>query len=83
MKYIAAGLTAFVVFFMSYLLLVLVEDPVLALMGWNDLGPSHDMGWWRTGAGVTIAALAFHCVIEWRNNAALKWRKTLAARARA
>ncbi|WP_150117608.1 hypothetical protein [Microvirga vignae] len=83
MKYVAAGLTAIFVFLLSYFLLVFIEEPVLDLVGWDDLDPSWDMKWWRTGVGLTMAACVFRLIVEWRNNAALKWRKTLAARARA
>jgi len=83
MKYVAAGMSAIAVFLTSYFLLEFIEEPVLNLIGWNDPDPSWDMRWWRTGAGLTVAACVFRLFIEWRNSAALKWRKTLAARARA
>ncbi|WP_230533565.1 hypothetical protein [Microvirga roseola] len=83
MKFVAAGLTASVAFLVSHLLLVSIEDSVLNLMGWADLDPPSDLRWWRASLGLATAACAFYLTIEWRNNAALKVRKTLAARARA
>ncbi|MXQ12169.1 hypothetical protein [Microvirga makkahensis] len=83
MKYVAAGLTAVVAFLIAYLLLVSIEEPVLRLAGWSDLSRSVDMTWWRAGVGLAMAACVFRLVVERRNNAALKWRKALAARARA
>jgi hypothetical protein len=83
MKYIAAGLTAIVVFLLSYSLLIFVEEPALNLMGWQTHDPFPHMGWWRAGVGLIMASCVFHFYVEWRNSAALKWRKTLASRARA
>jgi hypothetical protein len=82
MKYVAAGLTAILVLFVSYFLLLLIEEPVRNLTGWLDLS-SGDMSWWRGGAGLIMAACVFQLVVMWRNNTALERRKTLAARARA
>lgn len=83
MKFIQAGLAAVVVFFTCYLLLALLEDPISDLMNWPELGLAWGGTWWRASAGLTIAACVFRLVIARRNNAALEWRKTLAARARA
>ena len=83
MKYVAAGSAAIVTFFMVVALLVLIEDPVRNLMGWQALDPFSNGRWGRAGAGFLAAASAFLLVVKWRNNAVLKWRKTLAARARA
>ncbi|MEZ0167755.1 hypothetical protein [Microvirga sp. TS319] len=83
MKYVAAGLTAIAVFFTSYLLLIFLEEPFLDLMGWLELDPYWEMRWWRAAAGLTMAVYVFRAFIAWRNNAALQWRRTLAARARA
>lgn len=83
MKYVAAGLTAFVVFLVGYYLPSLLKEPVLNLIGWDETGLPGDMKWWRTGVGLVIAACAFRLYIDWRNTVALKWRKTLASRARA
>jgi hypothetical protein len=83
MKYVAAGLTAIVGFLLSYSLLTLIEEPALNLMGWQTHDPFPHMRWWRAGLGLTMAAYVFRLYVEWRNSAALKWRKTLASRARA
>jgi len=82
MKYVAAGLTAIVMLFVSYFLLLPIEEPVRNLIGWLDLS-SGVLSWWCGGAGLTMAACAFRLVVMWRNNTALERRKTLAARARA
>ncbi len=82
MKYVAAGLTAILVLLVSYFLLLPIEEPTRNLTGWLDLS-SGDMGWWRGGVGLTMAACVSRLVVMWRNNTALEWRKTLAARARA
>ncbi|WP_414474959.1 hypothetical protein [Microvirga sp. M2] len=83
MKYVAAGLTASAVFFTSYLLLIFAEEPFRDLMSWLDLDPYWEMRWWRAGTGLIMAGYVFRAFITWRNNAALEWRRTLAARARA
>jgi hypothetical protein len=83
MKYVEAGLAAIVMFFVAGFLLIFIEDPVRDLIGGLALDVSLDMMWWRTGAGLVPAASVFWLIVRWRNNAALKWRKTLAARARA
>jgi len=83
MKYVAAGLAAAVAFLVSYCLLAFLEGPILDLLGWKALDLPWSPKWWRTGLGLTLAVCAFRLVVEWRNNAALKWRKALAARARA
>jgi hypothetical protein len=82
MKYVIAGLIATLVFLATYFLLASAVVPILDQMGWGD----HELSWnmrLRTCFGLVVAACSFRLVIEWRNNAALKWRKTLAARARA
>jgi uncharacterized membrane protein len=83
MKYFAAGLTATFMFFVASFLLVFVEESIRNLPGWQAPGLSLDMSWWRAGAAFIVAGSIFWLVVRWRNAAALKWRKTLAARARA
>ncbi|WP_046868558.1 hypothetical protein [Microvirga massiliensis] len=82
-KYFAAGLTAILTFFVASFLPVFVEELIRDFMGWQAPGPSLDMGWWRAGAGFIVAGSIFWLVVRRRNAAALEWRKTLAARARA
>jgi hypothetical protein len=83
MKYLSAGLTAIVALFTACALQVVLEEPVRELMGWQSDEPYTAMNWLRAGAGLTVAVLSFWLVVQRRNNAAKKWRKELAARARA
>ena len=83
MKYVAARLTAITVLVVSGFLSELLEDPVRNLMGWLALDPSMDMRWWRAGGCSAMAVWIFCVVVKRHNDAALKWRKELAARARA
>jgi len=83
MKYVAAGLTAIVVYYASGLLLELVDTPLRNLIGWQEINPSGDMRWWRAGGATALAVAIYWTVVRRRKNAILKWRKELAARARA
>ncbi len=82
-KFFAAGAAASLIFFASYLLMMLFEEPFRNLIGWQELNFTWDTRWWRIAAGLTLAAYVFRLVIVRRNKAALEWRKTLAGRARA
>jgi len=83
MKLIAAGLTALAVYIASGLLLDHLVQPLLVQAGWQFLEPPADMRWWRAGAATAVAVFIYSLVVRRRRNAILRWRKELAARARA
>jgi hypothetical protein len=82
MRDIAAGLSALTVFVVAVLLLMLFEEPLLELVGWQA-AERIDMTWWRTGAGFVASSSMYWLVVRWHDNALAKRRKSLAARARA
>jgi len=83
MKYVAAGLTAILVYCASGFLLDLARMPLLRLADWNVILPSEDMRLWRAGVATALATCIYWVAVRRRRNAILKWRKELAARARA
>jgi len=83
MKYVAACLTAILAYYASGLLLDLIEMPILGLTGWNVIVPSEDLRLWRAGTATALAACIYWMAVRRRKNAMVKWRKELAARARA
>ncbi len=82
-KYIAASLTAVLVFVMSYCLLLSLEEPIHNLMIQQELSLGWGMQWWGASIALTLGICFFRLVLAWRKRISLEWRKTLIARARA
>jgi hypothetical protein len=62
----------------------LVDTITQAQMDWRAFDPSPSLTLWSGGVSVVSAAFIFCGILEWRRRADIaKWRRRLAARARA
>jgi hypothetical protein len=83
MTYVAAALTALAVYFASGVVLDHLSAPLLDKAGWQSLEQTFDVRWLRAGAATITAGFIFNLAVRRRRSALLRWRKELAARARA
>ena len=83
MKYLAAGITAIVLFFISGALVNSIETVYPVLIDRRSLELLIGNRWFQAAAAVVVTVSIIAMIVRVRTNAAMKWRKSLAARARA
>ena len=84
MRYIAAGLAAIITFFVLGCAWAWIDIIAWGQMDWGAFDPIPRLTLWSGGVSFVSAVAIFCGILEWRRRADIaRWRRTLAARARA